>query len=155
MPTDRDVPRSSDSPALSGASRVGARHSGPVRATPNDDALPPLDALCAAFDSLIRSGALAADAPPPSLARSEALRAAVSADVQALRSRGLLPEAVVIAVKARAREALRLAAAASPPTATDLAASLTGDRRRRSDEWIACAVTYCIDEYFAQGKEGE
>jgi hypothetical protein len=154
VPTDRDAPRPADSPALDAGTRQAlSRSPGPAAAAHNADALPPLDALCAAFDALIRSGALAADAPPPTLERSPALRAAISADVRSLRSRGFLPEAVVIAVKARARDAMRLAAAASPPTATDLAVSFTSDRRRRSDEWLACSVTWCIDEYFAPRDE--
>lgn len=151
MPTDRGAPRSADALPLTPSGRSLSSDVGAVSVTPNADALPPLEALRTAFDALIRSGALAADAPPPALSRSPALRAAVSADVRALRERGLLPEAVVIAVKARARDALRLAAAGAPPAATDLAASLTGDRRRRSDEWLACAVTWCIDEYFSDG----
>jgi hypothetical protein len=66
-----------------------------------------------------------------------------------LRASGLPPEAVVITVKARARDALRLALAGSPPAAADLGPALhSGDRRRRAEEWLARAVTWCIDEYY-------
>jgi hypothetical protein len=165
VPTDRDAPRSADAP-LSFGPPAGAPAAAAASTPSAPDAnaaggttaparapgapLPPLDGLRDAFGALLRAGALAADAPPAAVARSAELRAAVSADVHALRASGLPPEAVVIAVKARARDALRLALADSPPAAGDLAASLlAGDRRQRAEEWLARAVSWCIDEYYS------
>lgn len=159
MSTDRDAPSSAaDAPLRFSPQTEADRPRAADPAPPGEvvaavPALPPLDGWREAFVALLRAGALAADAPPATLARSPDLRAAASADVHALRARGLPPEAVVIAVKARARDALRLALAGSPPGADDLASSLVaGDRRHRAEEWLARAVTWCIDEYYATGE---
>lgn len=179
MPTDRDAPRPADAltrfgppPAVSSSAAAAAvpnetRPAEPAPAmTPAHDTrsthetpvpavrLPPPIALRDAFGALLRSGALTADAPPAAIARSAELRAAVSADVRALRASGLPAEAVVIAMKARARDALRLALAGSPPAAADLPIFLlAGDRHHRAEEWLARAVTWCIDEYYSPGGE--
>ncbi|HWJ22545.1 MAG TPA: hypothetical protein VNS52_09375 [Gemmatimonadaceae bacterium] len=183
MPTDRDAPRPADAltrfgppPTVSSGAAAAAAagvpnetgpadttsamtpthdtrstHETPVPAVP----LSPPIALRDAFGALLRSDALTADALPSAIARSAELRAAVSADVRALRASGLPAEAVVIAMKARARDALRLALAGSPPAAADLPTFLlsAGDRHHRAEEWLARAVSWCIDEYYSPGGE--